>query len=45
MFEQVSVAGWVGLALVVQVQPAIAFISASWESFTNYTGVSERASE
>ena len=40
MFEQVSVQGWLGMVLAMQIQPVIGFVTASWPTFTDYTGVS-----
>ncbi|CAI5515671.1 unnamed protein product, partial [Closterium sp. Naga37s-1] len=38
MFETVQIGGWIGLALTVQQQPAVAYIAASAESFIKYPG-------
>eukprot|EP00475_Leptophrys_vorax_P004277 TRINITY_DN12550_c0_g3_i1.p1 TRINITY_DN12550_c0_g3~~TRINITY_DN12550_c0_g3_i1.p1 ORF type:complete len:968 (+),score=15.40 TRINITY_DN12550_c0_g3_i1:305-2905(+) len=38
MFETVGISGWLGLALAVQKQPVVVYISGQSDSFRNYTG-------
>ncbi|CAI5534266.1 unnamed protein product, partial [Closterium sp. Naga37s-1] len=37
-YEQVSVPGWMGMALAVQQQPVVAYVEADQESFISYPG-------
>ncbi|CAI7898027.1 unnamed protein product [Closterium sp. NIES-54] len=42
-YEQVSVPGWMGMALAVQQQPVVAYVEADQESFISYAGVVNHA--
>ncbi|GJP53602.1 hypothetical protein CLOM_g12756 [Closterium sp. NIES-68] len=37
-YEQVSMGGWMGMALAVQQQPVVAYVEADQESFISYAG-------